>query len=192
MYNGKLNLLCNKNESELLAQKYSYERLLDIFSLYFFYHDIIKEVKNLFLSHGTKKDKLDNKENDGHDKNKDSDNSILLETFFPLFDEKSPIKKYEKHILLKILIIILEKNNDYNSKFQTFHHNNVVEENFYGEKKKPVNLESLLVVLCKYCIEARILMNSMQRYYKGHHDCFLKDVDNLINQDEGEDNDFDY
>ena len=48
------------------------------------------------------------------------------------------------------------------------------------------------MVLCKYCIEARILMNSMQRYYKSHHDCFLKDVDNLINQDEGEDNDFDY
>lgn len=195
VYNGKLNLLCTKTEQELLSQKYSYERLLDIFSLYFFYHDIIKEVKNLYSTNGALVDKKlqnDNNNNGNPPGNSKSESLMEQEKFLPLFSDKTNIKKYELHVLLKIQIIMLERNGHYDHKFQTFNPASVITENFEGEYGKQINQDSLLIVQCKYCIEARILMNSMQRYYKSHHDCFLRDVDNLINQAEDEDNDFDY
>ena len=42
-------------------------------------------------------------------------------------------------------------------------------------------------MLCKYTIEARILMNSMQKHNKSHHEAFIKSADYVLEMDEEED-----
>jgi len=170
-YGSKLNSVCTKTEEQLLSQTYSHDRLVDHFSLYFFYLEFMKEAKKLV---------------DGDSKPP----AQLMVTIGLLRDklfESAAVKPYERHILYKILVILSGKNREKESTVEYKLYEDNLMDSLNQDKDKKVPLYSFIAVLCKYCIEARILMNSIQKHYKTHHESFVKSADFLLEMDEDED-----
>lgn len=137
-YGSKLNSLCTKTEDvvyihcqQLLSQTYSYDRLVDIFSLYFFYWDFMKECKKL----GDTETKLPNQQ------------VTTIGAIIERLCSSTSIKPYEKHILYKILLILnskgKEKDNQHEYRvFETF-----MIDALAPDKDKKVLIYSFITVL---------------------------------------------
>lgn len=76
---------------QLFNQVYSHERLIDIFSLYFFYYELLREVNRCFDSESSSQQSL----------------QLSLGVLKEKLLKSASIKIYERHILQKIFIILM-------------------------------------------------------------------------------------